>query len=340
MPTLKNRFVCACIAGLLTGATALGQWTDSGTVSPSNITDPGNNRTTLRGEIDGNDTSGLRVELRGVQQGENLQTSVLPNGSFEFSSVPAGAYELTVTDESGSVLHREVTSARGGAFLVRIRLDQAVQSPERSKGGTISLEHLRHRIPAKALKELKAARKAEVRRDPDGAMAHLNKALKIDPDCAEAWNALGARYLAAKQPDKAIESLQRALKIDPALFAARTNAAAALLALGRVEEAELAARQAVRLNGVSALGHYLLALALFSQKKYGPETLTNFQAAAGEIPRAHLAAAEVLQRMGRSDNARTELQQFMASSKPESMQPELRSKVESWIAHLKPEAAR
>ncbi len=329
-------FVCAGIVCLGMAPVALGQWNGSQPVSSAATSVTSGDLTSLRGEIDCASAEGLQVELRGMQPGGAIRADVAPNGTFEFASIPSGSYELTITDASGNVVHREFTGANGGFAVIRIHLNLPKPPSQQAATGTISVARLQHHIPKQAMKELKAAQKAESKKDDKAAVDHLQKAVKIDPECADAWNALGGKYLKAKQTDKALESFQKALTIDPSSFSAQTNAALALLTLGRSEEAELAARQAVRLNGTSPRGRYLLGLALMMQKKYDHETLRNFKAAADGIPRAHLAAAEVLQHMGRPENARTELQQFIATAKPDRLQPEMRAKVESWIARLTP----
>jgi tetratricopeptide (TPR) repeat protein len=52
-------------------------------------------------------------------------------------------------------------------------------------------------------------------RDPNEALAALDKATSIDPDLADAWANRGAVLWELRRYDEAIASLEKALAIDP-----------------------------------------------------------------------------------------------------------------------------
>src|SRR5437879_10808088 len=78
------------------------------------------------------------------------------------------------------------------------------QPADRPIGGTVSVSRLRHQVPAKARNEL-ARSEREVRRGRlQSSVAHLQKAVAIDPDYMEAHNNLGARYIALGDNERAV----------------------------------------------------------------------------------------------------------------------------------------
>lgn len=336
-------FVCVA-AALLIGieSPAWGQFSspfpgsNSGPNSMPNMpgvpdrSDRDSDRVTFRGEVSGaQGANNLRVVLR-AGYGPSASAELMPTGSFEFFNVPAGSYELQVVDIYGNVLHQELVTVAPGTPFVAVRLDvqEKVRVP---KAGTVSLRRLQHKVPVKAVKELKEAEKLEKKGDNQAVLEHLEKAVAIDPECFECLNNLGARFLRAKQFDKAIEQFQKALKIDGNDVMVQSNAAMALLLSEKPVDAERAARRAVDIDGTSTKSRYLLALTLLAQDKYDQETLKNFQMASAEIPKAHLAAAQVFERMGKPDEARGELEQYVASH---NATPELKQQAQAWMARL------
>ena len=71
----------------------------------------------------------------------------------------------------------------------------------------------------------------------DGAIAHYQKAMQINPDYAEAHNNLSFALLQKGKVDEAIAQCRRALQINPDLAEAHNNLGYALLLKGKVDEA-------------------------------------------------------------------------------------------------------
>src|SRR5437868_6675700 len=91
--------------------------------------------------------SGLTVELadNGVRICDTAST--YGDGTFEFRSATPGMHELRVIAGNGQVLHHEYVSITASGQALSIRLpDQA--SPDRSPEGTISVQQLKHQVPA------------------------------------------------------------------------------------------------------------------------------------------------------------------------------------------------
>ncbi len=80
------------------------------------------------------------------------------------------------------------------------------------------------------------------------AIEHYQKALKIDPDCAESDNNLGTVFLNQGRLDKALEYYRQALAIDPNFAEAQNNLGILLTKQGKTTEAIEHYRKAIELN--------------------------------------------------------------------------------------------
>ena len=121
-----------------------------------------------------------------------------PTGRVTFRSVPQGRYSANVTgigilEASENI---EVQAHKTTHSLIHVRLAENADS---NKGavGTVTLANLN--IPEKARKEFDNGAEAMDRGDLAGAVKHFEKAEKIYPNYASAFNNLGV--IAAQQKD-------------------------------------------------------------------------------------------------------------------------------------------
>ena len=203
---------------------------------------------------------------------------VSPAGEFAFDEVPAGPYKLRIAAGGGGILAQRLVSADAGATPLEIRLEGT--SAGAAAPGKVSLARLQHRVPPRAAREFDREGRAFQGGDTEGSVAHLRKALEIDPDYMEAHNNLGARYMALNRFEDAAAEFHRAIELDPAAEKAFANLAGALLLLGRVREAEAAARRAVALDPEHFQGHYLLGRVLVAEGKDREEAARELDRAA------------------------------------------------------------
>jgi len=94
------------------------------------------------------------------------------------------------------------------------------------------------------------------------AIGHLEQALRINPDSAEAHNNLGDALLQTGKVQEAIGQLQQALRIAPNFAEAHSNLGDAFLRSGKVREAIEQCQQAVQLKPDFAEAHFTLGSAL------------------------------------------------------------------------------
>jgi tetratricopeptide (TPR) repeat protein len=110
----------------------------------------------------------------------------------------------------------------------------------------------------------------------DEAIAHFQKALHIKPDYAEAHNNLGYALLQKGRVDEAIAHLQKALQINPGDAVARRNLGRALLQKGRLDEAIAQFQKALEIKPDYAEAHENLGLAFFRQGRMD-EAMAQYQ---------------------------------------------------------------
>ena len=194
-------------------------------------------------------------------------------------------------------------------------------------GETVSLRDLR--IPPKAVKELQRSQDALKSGDVVSSARHLEKALQIYPDCLEAHNNLGARYIDLQEYEKAAAEFQRAIAIDPRVPQPWNNLSVAFFLQQRYRDAEAAARRALNVAPQLPMARYMLGAILATERRDPEEAMELLRQTKSEFPDARLLLAEILLRRGAVGEAEEELRGYLAL-------PGLpkRQNVERWLARL------
>jgi len=103
--------------------------------------------------------------------------------------------------------------------------------------------------------------------EAEAAIAHFQRAIRIDPDRIEPHVHLGVLLLTRRKPDAAAEQFETAVRIDPKSADARLKLGTALEELNRPEEAHRQYTAALAMDPEWPLAHYNLANLLVSQGK-------------------------------------------------------------------------
>lgn len=290
----------------------------------------------LRGEVvyenserNGKPLDSMVVRLKPLDRGGPVQESPLTlHGAFEFRDVTPGSYQVTVESRSGEVLRSDFVNlnAYTGPLTLRIKSDPVAARP----GGVVSLRRLAHKVPKQARKEFQRAAQAMARNDTRASIAHLEKAVSLDPLFVQARNNLAVRYMLIGEVEKSEREFAAALAEDPACAECQANYAVLLLSLQRPAEAERAAERAVALNGLSARSRYVLALAMLDQNKLNAQVFRHLEVATGEVPKAHLILARLKMAAGHGQEAVAHLENYLASGTGEH-----REQAQAWLRELR-----
>jgi len=204
--------------------------------------------------------------------------------------------------------------------LARIQSWPAIAPCKTPQGETISIHDLL--IPAGAVKEFQRSEKAVRSGDFQSAAKHLQRAIQIAPNFAEAHNNLGASFMRLNTYERAVPEFRAAIALDAKIQEPYRNLGLALFLLRRYPEAELAARQAVQLNPQRTPARYTLGRILAAEGSYSAEAEQLLRQSVADFPDARLALTQVLLNRGAFDQAATELRIYLKSlgSNPAAMQ--------------------
>ncbi len=282
------------------------------------------------GEIEGSESCEyLRVELRSDDVALSpVVAFVSPSCEFEFYRVQEGPYELVLTNVTEDVIHREYVMVGEGTDYLKVRLQKKAADPV--PAGTISVQQLERKIPRRAVKEYQASLGDVHKGDPQQAVAHLAKALAVAPDYMEAHNELGVCDLMQRRLDAAAEEFQTAASLDPGAQAPASNLSVVLFMLKRYSAAEVAARNALRLNPAFTKARFVLGMSLHAENQFSKEMLEDLKRVEDEFPQARLAMADALAQLGRKAEAVLELKQYLAQTSG----TQNRQEVEAWFEDL------
>lgn len=188
---------------------------------------------------------------------------VFGDGTFDLPPHAPGFAELRVVKPAGTTLYvREIHTAAPGAIAIHLPSPLSIGSP-----GPVSVARLSHRPPKVAVKEFKAAQKANQNKDTVGTLEHLKATVALDPDYFDAIANLEAFYLKSPTLETAKPYLDRAREIDPNDGPNATNLPAYHAQRGEYLKAEEFARMSLKSDPSSAKAHYMLAFALINQVK-------------------------------------------------------------------------
>jgi tetratricopeptide (TPR) repeat protein len=184
--------------------------------------------TSISGSVrtaDGRPMGNIRVELRDGSTGSIVNSAYTgAGGTFEFQQIPQGSYEVVAT--SGTQQVEERVESRSMNAMVDLRLPSPANGNSPSDGmGNRTISVAQYKVPEAAREELRKAREASVKDKHDEAQRHLEKALDLAPNYADALTLRAIYKLDAKDIDSAIDDLNKAIQND-------ANCALAYMALG------------------------------------------------------------------------------------------------------------
>lgn len=299
---------------------------------PPQLQQPSKSRTvTVRGEIVSSTPiiGTLTVELGPSGAGQSAYVN--SDHTFELDSVTPGTQELRVIGNNGQILHQEYVSVSGSNATLSIHLPDQ-KSNNGSPDSSVSLQQLRHKVPAAAQKAFDKGEHAAAKGRLEEARNYFQEALTLDPEFADAHNELGAAEAGLQQLPEAATEFQKAIDLVPEHRLALPNLSIVLAKMRRFHEAGEVARRALKVAPSASNLHYILAVSLLADHADVQETIFHFERATPDIPAAHLTLAELLVQCGRTEDAIRHLKEFLDNGAPDD---KLRAKVEARIAELR-----
>lgn len=252
----------------------------------------------------------VRVELTDVN-GVVVNSSYTNSaGMFEFSGVEPGTYNLVAT--AGLAQSSERVEASSFTKVVVLHLDANHKPPDGVEGNSISVAQ--YRIPSKARDEFHKARAAMEKDKLDQAQQHLEKALAIYPNYADALTFRGVLELNQQNSQAAIADLDRAIKADPNLAMAYLVMGSALNMQSKFDDAIRALERGESLSPNSWQAHFELAKAYIGKEDY-QSALKHLQQAQSmepsKYPLIYLLQAHALLAMKQYPEAMNALQSYL-----------------------------
>jgi tetratricopeptide (TPR) repeat protein len=226
MNTKWLRNVCVTIAAVMALGYPVAAQGISGRVLPA----PGESQ--LPNDI----TVTLELPMEAFEETASLN----PEGKF-FFSVSAGSFVdayLTVRSPGYQIKRIHITGDDRMPGSLLLTLGPRLPSDSAPKGNPTVVDAVTlESVPEKARKEFEKATEASRKGDSEGALKHLDAALKIHPAFSAAWVAKGVALMKARKPDEAETCLKKAVELTPNDFTANKDLGYLYLSSRREKEA-------------------------------------------------------------------------------------------------------
>ncbi len=281
-------------------------------LAPAAETPDTTRRTFIHGLIattQGQPVARATVELRNLRGMKIAACSTDNAGRFAITTTAEpGEYVLLVTKDLRIRDERITLDQMDRDVAIALPLNTGSAAATSQTTYTVSAQELR--VPAKARAHLKLAHQKFIKWNFAGAEREIDQALQIDSTCAAAFSMRAVLRLALRDPNGAIEDATRALALDSGEADAYVALATAYNSLREFESAETAAQQALGRRPDFWQGRLEIAKALYGEGRF-VMALHELDELNNDFPDVHLVRANILQRLGRSQEAAEEFGQFL-----------------------------
>jgi Tfp pilus assembly protein PilF len=236
-------------------------------------------------------------------------------GNFRFTGILPGSYTIIVFVPNRGEVRKTIDVGPGfanskGRIEIGVHLSDSKIVPDSSS--VVSVRQLS--IPKSAKQEYLSASKKLEKRDVEGAVAHLNKAVAIAPQFAEAWNYLGTIHYQTKRFSEAEKYFRRALEAEPEAYEPLVNLGGVLVTMEQLDEAYKYNLYAVLRRPKDALANSQLGMTYFGLGKYDLAERYLLEARRldpGHFSHPQLLLAEIYIRRGQNAAAADQLEDFL-----------------------------
>jgi len=240
----------------------------------------------------------------------------------QFDNVAIGTYHLAVSgngiQDTDSGLF-EVDSRKTSQFLY-VTVKPTKQATETANGpGSPTVAAVDLNIPQKARKEFDKASDSIAKQDWSKAQEHLQKALAIYPQFADAYNNLGVVYARTGDRSKEREALQTAIRLNDHFAPAFVNLGKMAIVDHNFPDAETFLSKAASIDPNNPQILVLLANVELMNQHFD-DAITNCHKVHsmqhGPQSLVHYIAARALERLNRLPEALDELRTFLVEEPP------------------------
>jgi tetratricopeptide (TPR) repeat protein len=192
--------------------------------------------------------------------------------------------------------------------------------------------------PKKARKAYAKAKKELTKKKPKSSKAvkELEKAVKLYPEFAAAWNLLGEVRLALKDQVAAREAFERAMASDPKYIRPYLSLAMLDLQAQRWSQAAQLSEQVLELNPYAIQAYYSRGVASYylGKLKVAEESVRKVQNSkeTGRYPLTHYLLGVILAQKSDFPSAALEFRRFLQISSDTRIINQLKNELERWEA--------
>ena len=213
---------------------------------------------------DGHPAAGIHVAVEDPNTAVPItSTSTHPDGTFALYNIPRGRYEIVA--DSGESQVSDVLSIQTGCPKLQLRLPQ---STAQSFTSPATMSVARMLVPDSARKEYDKGKAAYLKGKYQDALAHLEQAMIIHPQFADALALRGIIDAQERNLSEAELYLQKSIEADPNYSAAYMMLGAVYNHQGRFDDALRVSEKAVTLSPRAWQGYFEAAKASVGQGMY------------------------------------------------------------------------
>jgi predicted Zn-dependent protease len=273
-----------------------------------------NNNSVISGSVhtvDDHPVPDARVELHATAGSVIRSGYTGYNGAFEFQGLPAGSYEVVVTD--GAAQFTEHVQAQGGFNTVSVRVPGRLASASPAgDGNTVSVAQMK--VPQKARDAFHKAQKALAKSNLAEASSQLQNALTLYPDFAEALTMRGLLSIQENKIEPALADLEKSVQLDQGNALGYLILGSAYNLLSRFDDAIRMIDRGVALSPNSWQGYFEMGKSYLGKLDY-QTALKHLNKAAALAPKEyaplHLARANAYLALKNYPEAMGELESFL-----------------------------
>ena len=241
--------------------------------------------------------SSASVWLHGATSPFEDSTLADDDGRFRFRDLRAGTYTLGVFLPGQGEMRKTIEigpsmadSRKRVELMVKLSDGLLESHDSLRRSNLVSTRELA--IPEEAHREYEDAEKRLARRDADGALAHLNRAVALAPKFTQAWNYLGTIAYQRQDYERAEHCFRQALEADSSAFEPLVNLGGVLINLHKLEEALQYNRHAVLARPQDALANSQLGMTYFYLDRL--DLSQQYLAVAKQVDPSHFSHPQLL----------------------------------------------